>query len=652
MKNIGIQLRISDILFAVQKRWKLILLLTFMSLIFGIMLAGMSYVQSSVEIYRVSGSFIIAAVDDKGVYASNSQTPNRNDFILAEDLYDTVYYLMRSDRLLSQVINDQQLLGITIADIRNALSISRYNETTIITQSFDWDNIQEGLELWQAVIDTTNSLLGNLVKIGRLRIINEPEVSTVGSRKSDLKTWMMLPILGFAAGLGFSVLEVLMRPTLINVKDVETVFGLETLGIIPHDQEYFKNTGSILQKDENIAPDVVQNFGAAAFILRNRMGSKEECHCFYITSAIGQEGRTSVAANLGVQLSDMERRTLLIDLDYKNPMLGTQFLNEVEYSHSLNSLYRGEINISDAITTLTGYLDILPMVMEHNLIYMDSTIMDMISRLKSSYEFIIIDAPPVGKESDTLSLNQVASTVLYVARYNMASIPEIQSALEKLDKSGIRVLGCIVNDMQSVKNILMGTADKENTKKKETETKSAKVKKVRKKKTKKKTELPDEKVESDEKKANDAAINILIGQEKTTQEAGVTSAEATADAKGTKTEKSAKSAKKKIGLFGRKSSDKKTKDKKKTKSSVKDNKDESRKDKNKIIIDIPGIEDDSRMPRNLFDDLDDTEPTGINTLSDDEATEALLRIGLDGSWDEAANKSLKEEKKRNIFDGL
>ena len=75
----------------------------------------------------------------------------------------------------------------------------------------------------------------------------------------------------------------------------------------------------------------------------------------------------------------MERNTLLIDFDYRNPMLGSLFLNNLDYNRSLNALYRGEINLTDAITTLTGHLDILPMVMEHNLIYLDSAIIEMIS---------------------------------------------------------------------------------------------------------------------------------------------------------------------------------------------------------------------------------------------------------------------------------
>ncbi len=503
MNTIGIQLRISDLLFAVQKRWKIIVSLTLMGLVFGLLLSGMTYVQSAVQTFQIEGSFAINAVDTQGRYTSNGISPNRTDMTMATEMYDTVYYTLRSDRLLYKIINEQQMLGVSASDIRGGLSISQYGNTNIITMRLTWDQGEEGLMLWQSIVDAANELLPQILQVGRLQIFNEPQVKSISSRTSNIKTWMLLPVLGLGAGMGFAVAELLMKPTLINMKDVEGVFGLETIGIIPYDAEFFSHKKSLLVADEKSSSEVTQNFAAAAYILRNRIGFKEDCHCFYVTSTTGQEGRTTVAANLAIQLSDMERKTLLIDFDYKNPMLGSLFLNNVDYNRSLNALYRGEITVADAITTMTGYLDLLPMVMEHSLIYLDSTIIEMISQLRSKYQYIIIDAPPVGKASETLSLNQVANTVLFVMRYDTASIPEIQATLEKLDKSGIRILGCIVNGLKSTKNMLFGGNKEENGKK----TKQAAQKKKKKKK-------PASKSKKEEIKEQDDALHDLTSQDK------------------------------------------------------------------------------------------------------------------------------------------
>ncbi len=451
MGNGGIQLRISDLLFAVQKRWKIIVTLTFLGGVFGLLLSGLSYVQSSLTSYNVSGSMAINTQRPDGSYLFGDLAPSQNDFHLAEDMVDSVIYVMHSDRVLNEVINRVELLGVDYTDIRKGMNVSSYNGTQILEMTINWFNDEEGKAIWNAIVECANEVMPETLLVGHLSIINECTATLVGVGGSGRSVPILLAILGFAAGIGFALMELLMHPTLNNVKDIETVFGLETIGLIPRDEEYFKKKTSMLVKEEAAASFVSQNYSAAAFILRNRLGTKENHHCFYVTSATNQEGRTTVAANLAIQLSDMEHRTLLVDFDFKNPSLGALFMNNVDYEHSLNALYRGEINEQEAVTTLTGYLDILPAVLEHNSVPMDSMVIDLIRKLSERYEYIILDAPPVGTESETLSLNQLADTVLFVIGYDKASIPEIQGALDKLDKSGIRVLGCVVNNVQGTR---------------------------------------------------------------------------------------------------------------------------------------------------------------------------------------------------------
>lgn len=445
MRNTGIQLRVGDLLYALQKRWLLIVGLTFLGLVFGLLLSGLTYVQESVQLYNVTGSVAITTKTGQDTYLGGMKEPASADYHLAEEMTSAVVYVMRSERVIDALINERALLGVTISDVRSSLSISQEGSTQILKVRLAWPTAEEGLAMWQSLITISNELLPQVLMLGHLELINEPVAAAAAQSSSVSSMSMLFALIGFAAGAGFAVMELLMHPTLTNVKDVETIFGLETLGIIPKDPEFFRRKTSLLVKDEIGSSEVLQNYASSAYILRNRLNAREQHHCFYVTSAIKREGRTSVATNLAIQLSDMEHRTLLVDFDTHNPSLGSLFLNNVDYNASLNALYRGEINENDAITTLTGYLDLLPMVLEHGSISMDGTIVDLITRLKERYEYVIIDAPPVGTESETLSLNQVANSVVFVIGYDNASMPEIQSSLEKLDKSGIRVIGCIVN---------------------------------------------------------------------------------------------------------------------------------------------------------------------------------------------------------------
>ncbi|MBE5796498.1 MAG: hypothetical protein E7327_03870 [Clostridiales bacterium] len=460
MKNGGIQIRVSDMLFILQKRWKTIAGLTLLGLVFGCVLSGMTYVQTSFQTYEVTGSFAITTQNGQGKYINGSTAANNNDFHLAEDMVDAVRYIILSDQVLNRVINDQELLGVTIGQIRSNLTVEQYKDTQILEMTLTWRTPAEGLEIWNALVGAVNQELPRVLQLGSLVMINQAEAQLVGvGGASSLQLWALLAMLGFAAGVGIALLELLTHPTINNVRDVEGMLGLETIGVIPHDGRFFQKHGSLLSIEDTKTSKIYQNYNAAAYILRNRMGTKEKHHCFYVTSAAAREGKTSVAANLAMQLSDMEHRTLLIDFNTRNPGLGALFLSEVDYAHSLNALYRGDATVDEAVTTLTGYLDLLPTVLEHTPIPMDSTVEELIHQLKERYEYVIIDAAPVGQVSDTLSLNRVANAVLFVVGYDSATVPEIQNSLERLDKSGIRVIGCVVNGVsRGAKNSPRGSS--------------------------------------------------------------------------------------------------------------------------------------------------------------------------------------------------
>ena len=447
MNSGGVQIRVSDMIFALKKRWKMILSLTFVGLVFGVLIYVMTYVQDSVRSYEVSGSLAISTQNHaEGVYITGTQIANNNDFHLAEDMADAVIYVLSSDTVLSQVISQEGLLGTTVEDLRSGLTVTQYQATQILEMHFTWRTEEEAQSIWNGIVDAANQTIPETLQLGQLKVINQPEAvefSIVGAGRAVPFLFMLLGLLG---GIGAAVMELMIRPTLTNTRDAETMFGLETIGMIPQDEMFFhKRQNAMLAADIPDHSNVLQNYSAAAYILRNRLSSKEQHHCFYVTSATTGEGKSTVAANLAVQLSDMEHRTLLVDLDTRNPSLGTLFMEKVEYSHSLNALYRGDATEEDVTTPLTGYLDLLPAVREHATLSLDGTVSELIQKLSGEYDYIILDSAPVGEASEVLGLNRIAGTVLYVIKYDSTPLPAIQSALEKLDKSGIRVLGCIIN---------------------------------------------------------------------------------------------------------------------------------------------------------------------------------------------------------------
>ena len=440
----SIQLRLGDLLYAMLKNKRMILLLTAAGLVVGMALSGLSFLRGEMtKEYLITASVVVTSENAGGTYpASNASYPRNEDITLANTLVEPVIYILQSDKAL-----DQGLLGITPKDIANNLTLRQYNATRIIEMSLYWRSAEEGVRILETLERISRPLFQETLGIGSISVINEPSAKFLVGGSLNASIWLVMTVLGFALGVCISALQVLLRPTLTNVRDVHMHLGLDTLGTLPDNSEWFTaNKPSLVAG--SIHDDIMEEFSSMAHILRNRLGSGLH-KCIYVTSATHGEGKSVVSANLAVALSNLGYRVLLIDFDFRNPTLGSLFLDRVEYDHSLNALYRGDISEIEAITTLTGYLDLLPTVIEHRGIMMDETTLSLVKRLSQTYDYVIMDTPPVGMVADAMRLNQVADSALFVVRYDASTLDVIRDALERLDKSGTMIAGCVINGVTS-----------------------------------------------------------------------------------------------------------------------------------------------------------------------------------------------------------
>ncbi len=470
MGNDGIRIRVGDVLYGIIKRRVLIIALTVAGLIVGVVLSGVSYLRGEMsKEYMITSSFSVNTQTNSGLFTSGYDFPNYNDIDMAEEIADAVAYVMKSDKMLTKIIDSLGLLGVTTKDIEENLELTQYNETQIIEMTLYWRSSKEGISILSEINRQAPSILQETLRIGNVSVINQPSSKYLVGGSLNMVLWGYMAILGFILGIGITMLELIMHPTLLNVQDIETIYGLEILCEIADDKAYFDKRKSILTEDETHSK-VAESFASAAHIIQNRLRMRTAPHIIYITSALRGEGKTSTISNLAVQLSDLEKRVLLVDFDMKNPNLSGVFLNKVEYEHSLNALYAGDINEKEAVTALTGYLDLLPTVFERSSIPLDSNLFGVIKKMAVGYDYVLIDTAPVGLTADPMSLSQIASDALFVARYDTASMQEIKDALERIEKSGVSVLGCVVNGVQvSEKGINNPVKEKEKLKEAENE---------------------------------------------------------------------------------------------------------------------------------------------------------------------------------------
>lgn len=448
MRENGIHIRVADIIYGLIKRRFLIIMLTVAGLLTGIVFSGIAYLRGEMSReYLVTSAFSVNTQTQTGLFTSGHDFPDYNDINMAKALVDAVSYTLKSDRMLGEIIDSLGLLGVSTKDIADNLELTQYNDTQIIEMSLYWRSSGEGISILTEINSKAPELLKETLGVGTVSVINLPSAQYLIGGRVNMILWGYMALLGFGLGMGITLLELLMRPTLINIQDMRNIYGLDILCEVADDRTFFRKGKSLLVEDERDS-GTKENFASAAHIIQTSFRKKEGPHIIYVTSALRGEGKTSLQANLAVELSDLEKRVLLIDFDMQNPSLGGLFLKNIDYDHSLNALYEGEISEAEAVTSLSGYLDILPTALEKGTISLDSNLFQVVRRLADGYDYVLIDTAPVGLTADPMSLNQIASAALFVVRYDTASLQEIRDAVERINRSGVSILGCLVNGVK------------------------------------------------------------------------------------------------------------------------------------------------------------------------------------------------------------
>jgi capsular exopolysaccharide synthesis family protein len=176
------------------------------------------------------------------------------------------------------------------------------------------------------------------------------------------------------------------------------------------------------------------------------LSSDKALKVIVVSSAVPNEGKSTVAANLAAVMAQLGRRVLLVDADMRHPSQHTTWdlINDVGLSNVIVS--RDEPRV--AVQEVMSNLDVLcsGVIPPNPLALLDSDRMaSLISGFSKNYNFVIIDTPPVVLAADALILGEMADGVLLVTRPGIVDVTSAHTVKEALHRSGLNILGLVIN---------------------------------------------------------------------------------------------------------------------------------------------------------------------------------------------------------------
>lgn len=184
------------------------------------------------------------------------------------------------------------------------------------------------------------------------------------------------------------------------------------------------------------------------------MLKKQGIRNFMITSANMSEGKSFASANIAEVFAEKGNKTLLIDVDFHRPSL-RKYMQVSENVGTIDYLM-GEIELEEACQdTHHPNLKLMPtgIAPPNPSEWVDSAEMrQLIEVAKQTFDYVIIDAPPLLPITDSRILSSLCDGVLFVAFVKKTKRSEIKQAMRYLEIADANVIGGILNGVVVSKN--------------------------------------------------------------------------------------------------------------------------------------------------------------------------------------------------------
>ena len=172
-----------------------------------------------------------------------------------------------------------------------------------------------------------------------------------------------------------------------------------------------------------------------------------------VTSCHAAEGKTYVSMNIMRSMAQLGYNVVLVDCDLRRSQIksryGIQIINGDK--HGMTHYLSGQCGIEDILyeTNIPGayYVPVGHEVKNSLALLQDERLKECMDQLAKVFDYVIVDAPPVGVIIDAATIATACDGTLIVIKYNSVASKELIAAKEQIERSGCEVLGAVLNDV-------------------------------------------------------------------------------------------------------------------------------------------------------------------------------------------------------------
>lgn len=287
------------------------------------------------------------------------------------------------------------------------------------------------MSLWKSKMDLEITKAGTVTNFVILAPASSP--GTPIKPQPKLIYGVALSI-GLILSVGFLLIRYLLHNNITSLRELERLVSVPILGTVPHySAEKLPLTKLVIKPSSKSA------ISEALRTIRTNMeflNGRNDTQVLTITSTISGEGKTFIAVNLGAIIAFSKQKVCIVDMDMRKPKVHLAFGDE-PHARGMSTLLIGKNSLDECIIKTEienlDYIPAGPNPPNPSELVLNQEYDEILTALKSQYDLIILDTPPVGLVTDAVLSMKKSDLQLYAVRSDYSKRSFIKS-IENLKK--------------------------------------------------------------------------------------------------------------------------------------------------------------------------------------------------------------------------
>lgn len=392
----------------------------------------------------------------KAVFYVNNSTMSLNESLLSitsaditasRGLVESYIAILNTRETLNKILEEADSAR-TPEELAQMLEASAVNATELFQVLVESPDPMEAEALADAVSAVLPRRIASIVEGSSAKVVDAAILPSKPS-SPDVPKWTLIgAVAGFAGAFLFVALKAVFDVSIHTEEDIAQLCSFPVLASVPD----MDRNG---EKWEKVGDDIPFGAGEAYKLLRTKLrfyfGEEEEpsCRIMGLSSAKAGEGKSLTAIHLAHSMAQIGMRVLLVDCDLRRPTLAKK-LNCV-MSPGLSEFLAGQSQTDELIREYGAGEEAFHVITSGNIPPNPMELLSslrfgrLLKRLRESYDYILLDLPPVGEVGDALAASRLADGMLMVVRKDKCDRTSLTEALRQFAFLNVKILGIVFN---------------------------------------------------------------------------------------------------------------------------------------------------------------------------------------------------------------